>query len=142
MKVFRFCSWIFYFKDYMIRTQNFVQKTKFYHFWWLAPENSKNHVFTQKLVWIKGKNSDLEFLYDLASKIRKEYQETHLSNKTYCRHKMLISAEKAMICCLITIFKKKALQDLPLDGSATFLSLVVHNFWNFIRKEQFHVMSI
>ena len=25
-----------YFKDYMTRTQNSVQKIKFYHFWWLA----------------------------------------------------------------------------------------------------------
>ena len=41
MKVFRFCSWVaFYFKDYTTRTQNFVQKIKFYYFWWLAPENS------------------------------------------------------------------------------------------------------
>ena len=31
-------------------TQSFLQKMKFYHFWWLAPENSKNQLFTQKLV--------------------------------------------------------------------------------------------
>ena len=74
-------------------------------------------------------NTDLEFLCDLANKIRKEHQETHLSNKTYYRrYKVLISAKKAMICCLITFFKKKALQDLTLDGSATFLFLVVQDF--------------
>ena len=28
----------------------FCTKNNFYHFWWLAPENSKNHLFTQKLV--------------------------------------------------------------------------------------------
>ena len=50
-------------------------------------------------------NTDLEFLCDLANKIRKEHQETHLSNKTYYRrYKVFISAKKAMICCLITIF--------------------------------------
>ena len=63
----------------------------------------------------------------------KEYQETHLSNKTYYRHhKVLISAKKTMIGWLpnyhFSFFKKKALQDLPLDGSATFLSLVVQDF--------------
>ena len=43
--------------------------------------------------------------YDLARQITKEYyQETYLSNKTYCqRHKVLISAKKTMICCLITV---------------------------------------
>ena len=55
-------------------------------------------------------NTDLEFLCDLANKIRKEHQETHLFNKTYYRHhKVLISAKKAMICCLITIFLRKKL---------------------------------
>ena len=49
------------------------------------------------------------------NKIREEFQETHLSNKTYCkRHTVLISTKKAMICCLTTnFFKIKALQDLP-----------------------------
>ena len=28
----------------------FFTKNKFYHFWWLAPENSKNHLFPPKLV--------------------------------------------------------------------------------------------
>ena len=50
MKVFRFCSWVFYFKDYITRTQNLVQKIKFYRFWWLASENSKSQFFTQRLV--------------------------------------------------------------------------------------------
>ena len=49
MKVFRFCSWAFYFKDYLTTTQNFGQKIKFDHFWWLAPEKSKNHFFYPKV---------------------------------------------------------------------------------------------
>ena len=40
-----------------------------------------------------------------------------------------------------SFFKKKALQELVLDGLVTFLSLVVQEFWNFVRKDQFHVMS-
>ena len=27
-------------------------KNRVYHFWWLAPENSKNHFFTEK--WVKN----------------------------------------------------------------------------------------
>ena len=41
-----------------------------------------------------------------------------------------------------SFFKKKALQKLPLDESATFLSLVVQGFWKFVRKDQFHLMSV
>ena len=52
---FRFCSWVFYFKDYITRTQNLVQKIKFYRFWGVATENSKNHFFTQKV----GEKSDI-----------------------------------------------------------------------------------
>ena len=40
-----------------------------------------------------------------------------------------------------SFFNKKALQELPLDGSATFLSLVVQEFSHFLRKYQFHLMS-
>ena len=32
----------FYFKYYITTRHNFGQKIKFYHFWWLTPENSKN----------------------------------------------------------------------------------------------------
>ena len=46
----------------------FENKIKFYYFWWLVTEIFKN-------------DSDLELLYDLKSKIIKEYQETYLSNK-------------------------------------------------------------
>ena len=38
----------FLFQRYMTGTQNFVQRIKLL-FWWLAPENPKNHFFTQKL---------------------------------------------------------------------------------------------
>ena len=54
MKTFRFCPWVFYFKD-CITTQNFVQKIKFYHFWWLAPENS-----TQRFLPKIGETSDIK----------------------------------------------------------------------------------
>ena len=60
-----------------------------------------------------------------------EYQETHLSNETYCRHhKVLISAKNndRLPNYYFLFFKKKALQDLPLDRSATYLSLVVQDF--------------
>ena len=65
MKVFRFCSWVFYFKEYITTTQNCGQKIKLYHFWWLAPENSKNHFFTQKLV--KNQEPDR---YEIQSKVK------------------------------------------------------------------------
>ena len=42
----------------------FGQKANFYHFWWLAPENSKNHFFTQKLV----KNQAPDRYYEIESK--------------------------------------------------------------------------
>ena len=45
-----------------------------------------------------------------------------------------------MMCYLVTVFLK-ALKEFPLDGSATFLSLVVEEFWSLIRKEQFYFMS-
>ena len=32
------------------KNTEFCQKIKFYRFRWLAPENSKNHFFTQRLV--------------------------------------------------------------------------------------------
>ena len=41
----------------------------------------------------------------------------------------------------VLFFKKKALQDPALDRSVTFLSLAVQGFLNFIRKDQFHLMS-
>ena len=54
----------------------------------------------------------MEFLCDLASKIIKENEETHLSNKTYCQlHKVLISAKKnngTLPNYHFLFFKKKA----------------------------------
>ena len=41
-----------------------------------------------------------------------------------------------------TPLRKKALQELPLDGSATFLSLMVQEFSNFVKKDQFYLMSV
>ena len=88
----------------------------------------------------------MEFLCDLASKIRKKYQETYLSNKISCQsRKELISAKKKGNDMLpnyhVLFFKKTALQDPALDRSVTFLSLAVQGFLNFIRKDQFHLMS-
>ena len=85
----------------------------------------------------------MEFLCDIATKIIKEYQETHFSTKIYCRClKVLISAKKSkdMLPNYVS-FKKKALKELPLDGSANFLSLVVQEFLNFLGKDHFHMMS-
>ena len=68
LKVFWYWSWVLCFKEYNTAIQIFENKIKFYYFWWLVTENFKN-------------DSDLELLYDLKSKIIKEYQETYLSNK-------------------------------------------------------------
>ena len=123
-----------------------LYKNKFYHFWWLAPENSKNHFFQQKLVknLILSNRIKIKYWFGVFMWLNKQNSKrisTYI-NKTYCRcHKVLISAKQAMICCLITIFcffMKNTLQDLPLDRSAPFLSLVVQDFWNFVRKHQFH----
>ena len=38
------------FQNYIRTTQNFGQKIKFYHFWWLVPENPKNQLFTRNQV--------------------------------------------------------------------------------------------
>ena len=50
----------------MTKTQNFSPKIRFYHFWWLAPENSKNHFFTQKQV----KNQEPDRYYEIESKVK------------------------------------------------------------------------
>ena len=39
---------------------------KFYHFWWLAPENSKNHSFSQKSL----KNQKPDRCYEIESKVK------------------------------------------------------------------------
>ena len=95
MKVFRFCFWIFYFKDHIRTIQIFGKKTNFYHFWWLAPGNSKKLLSCQHI----GENQNLEgyneiesrerywfviFHVNYRTKIIKEYQEACLSNKPYC----------------------------------------------------------
>ena len=41
-------------------------KNKFYHFWWLAPENSKNFNFIQKPV----KNQKPDGYYEIELKVR------------------------------------------------------------------------
>ena len=65
MKVVKLCSWVFYFKDYITAAQNFEQKIRFYHFRWLALENTKNHFVTQKLV--KNQEPDI---YEIESKVK------------------------------------------------------------------------
>ena len=111
MKAFRFCSWVFYFKDYITRTQNLVQKIKFYRLWWLAPENSKNHFFTQRLVknrilWNGTKSKMLIWNFNatkqakLYKNMKKHVSQTkHIADIIKCWYQ-----QKTVIDCLITIF--------------------------------------
>ena len=111
MKVFRFCSWVFYFKDYITRTQNLVQKIKFYCLWWLAPENSKNHFFTQRLVknrilWNGTKSKMLIWNFNVTKQaklyknMKKHVSQTkHIADIMKCWYQ-----QKTVIDCLITIF--------------------------------------
>ena len=151
MKAFRFCSWVFYFKDYITRTQNLVQKIKFYRLCWLAPDNSKNHFFTQRLVknWILWNGTKIKILIwnfyvtkqaKLCKNIKKHISQTkHIADIIKCWYQQ--KNNDRLPNYLFLFFKKKALQNLLLDGSATFLSLVVQDFWNFVRKDQFHLLS-
>ena len=66
MKVFRFYSWVFYFKNYVTTTKPFGEKVKFYHSWWLAPGNSKNHIFSQKSL----NNQEPDRCYEIESKVK------------------------------------------------------------------------
>ena len=111
MKAFRFCSWVFYFKDYITRTQNLVQKIKFYRLWWLAPENSKNHFFTQRLVknrilWNGTKSKMLIWNFNVTKQaklyknMKKHVSQTkHIADIIKCWYQ-----QKTVIDCLITIF--------------------------------------
>ena len=111
MKVFRFCSWALYFKDYITRTQNLVQKIKFYCLWWLAPENSKNHFFTQRLVknrilWNGTKSKMLIWNFNVTKQaklyknMKKHVSQTkHIADIIKCWYQ-----QKTVIDCLITIF--------------------------------------
>ena len=111
MKAFRFCSWVFYFKDYITRTQNLVQKIKFYCLWWLAPENSKNHFFTQRLVknrilWNGTKSKMLIWNFNVTKQaklyknMKKHVSQTkHIADIIKCWYQ-----QKTVIDCLITIF--------------------------------------
>ena len=111
MKAFRFCSWVFYFKDYITRTQNLVQKIKFYCLWWLAPENSKNHFFTQRLVknrilWNGAKSKMLIWNFNVTKQaklyknMKKHVSQTkHIADIIKCWYQ-----QKTVIDCLITIF--------------------------------------
>ena len=45
----RFCTWVFYFKDYNIK-QISGKKMKFRHFWWLAPQKAENGTFSGKFI--------------------------------------------------------------------------------------------
>ena len=111
MKAFRFCCWVFYFKDYITRTQNLVQKIKFYCLCWLAPDNSKNHFFTQRLVknWILWNGTKIKILIwnfyvtkqaKLYKNIKKHISQTkHIADIIKCWYQ-----QKTMIDCLITIF--------------------------------------
>ena len=111
MKAFRFCSWVFYFKDYITRTQNLVQKIKFYCLWWLAPENSKNHFFTQRLVknrilWNGTKSKMLIWNFNVTKQaklyknMKKHVSQTkHIADIMKCWYQ-----QKTVIDCLITIF--------------------------------------
>ena len=111
MKAFRFCCWVFYFKDYITRTQNLVQKIKFYCLWWLAPENSKNHFFTQRLVknrilWNGTKSKMLIWNFNVTKQaklyknMKKHVSQTkHIADIIKCWYQ-----QKTVIDCLITIF--------------------------------------
>ena len=111
MKAFRFCSWVFNFKDYITRTQNLVQKIKFYCLWWLAPENSKNHFFTQRLVknrilWNGTKSKMLIWNFNVTKQaklyknMKKHVSQTkHIADIIKCWYQ-----QKTVIDCLITIF--------------------------------------
>ena len=122
MKAFRFCSWVFYFKDYITRTQNLVQKIKFYCLWWLAPENSKNHFFTQRLVknrilWNGTKSKMLIWNFNVTKQaklyknMKKHVSQTkHIADIIKCWYQ-----QKTVIDCLITIFcflRKKLCKNL------------------------------
>ena len=137
-----------------LQQQKILNKT-FYHFWWLAPENSKNHFVTQKLV----KNQEPDIYYEIESKVKYWFRVSMwLSKQNYIRISRNPSVKYKYIADVIkcwyqqesndmlpnyhfSLFKKKALQELPLDASATFLSLVVQGFWNFVWENQFHLMS-
>ena len=137
-----------------LQQQKILNKT-FYHFWWLAPENSKNHFVTQKLV----KNQEPDIYYEIESKVKYWFRVSMwLSKQNYIRISRNPSVKYKYIADVIkcwyrqesndmlpnyhfSLFKKKALQELPLDASATFLYLVVQGFWNFVWENQFHLMS-
>ena len=46
-RVSRFCTWVFYFKDYK-KTQ--ISGRNFRHFWQLAPQKSENGTFSGKFI--------------------------------------------------------------------------------------------
>ena len=81
MKIFKFCSWVLYFKYYITATPNFGQKISFYHFSWLASENPEDHFFSQKLV--KNQEPDR---YEIDSKVNYWFQvSTWPSKQNYKR---------------------------------------------------------
>ena len=49
-RVPRFCTWVFYFKDYNTTTQISGNKRNFRHFWRLAPQKTENSTFSRKLI--------------------------------------------------------------------------------------------
>ena len=156
VKVFRFCSWVLYFKDYITTTQNCGQKVTFHYFWWLAPQNSKNLFFLQKSV----KNQDPDGYHEIEAKVKCWfgvsvwlYKQNYkrISRNTFLKWNVLPTSQSAKINkksndmlpnYRFSFFKKKSLQVFPLDGSATFLSFVVQEVWNFVRKDQLHLISV
>ena len=72
--------------NYIPTTQNFRQKIKFHHFWWVVPENSINHFTTQKLV----KNQEPDGYYEIELKMKYRLRASvWLSEQNYKRIKKI-----------------------------------------------------